>query len=247
MKKPFIAFIVIAILAAACDMLPQKAADKRLILWQITSECVKNQTDNNRPGPCEFVDLKQGYVVLKDIAGPTQYLVIATQRITGIESPLLLADNAPNYWEAAWASRKYMLARLGRDLARNDIGMAVNAPAARTQDQLHIHIDCVKPEVIKALGDYKDKLNHDWADLPFKLAGHSYQAMRIYSEDLHGEAPFDLLAVEGDMQNKTLVIVGEVFARNVNGFILLSDTTDLAKGDLGSGESLLDHSCAIAK
>jgi CDP-diacylglycerol pyrophosphatase len=47
------------------------------------------------PAPCATVDLsagdEQGYAVLKDINGATQFLLIATEQISGIESPAILA------------------------------------------------------------------------------------------------------------------------------------------------------------
>lgn len=249
MKKTLTVLFLATGLLAACEKLQDTLMPvaKRSELEHITAQCLKDQKDNNKPSPCEYVDLNQDYAVLKDRVGDTQYLVIPTHRVVGIESHELLLDNAPNYWEDAWAARKYVFAKLGKETDRSNIGMAVNSPQVRSQDQLHIHIDCVKPEVVKALGDYKEKLNHDWATLPFQLEGHNYQAMRLYSDDLHGENPFQLLSVQGDMSNKTLVIIGTTFARNVTGFVLLSDTAKLVKGDLGSGEELLDHSCAVVK
>jgi len=242
MHKYRIAFVFAIGLLAACTAL--KPFNKRAELQRIVSECVKNQTDNNKPAPCEAVDIFQGYAVLKDKVGIAQYLVLPTQPISGIESPMLLADSTPNYWEAAWSARKYVAAKLGKEPDREHIGMAVNSPLGRTQDDLHIHIDCVKPEVAKALATVKDTLGFDWVSLPFPLAGHNYQAMRVYSEDMRGINPFSLLGIQGDMEHKTLVVIGAVFPRN-NGYILLSDTADIAKGDLASGEELLDHSCAI--
>jgi CDP-diacylglycerol pyrophosphatase len=44
-----------------------------------------------------------------------------------------------------------------------------------------------------------------------------------------------------------LVLVGATFADKTNGFVLLDDHADPAAGDLGSGETLEDHSCAVAQ
>jgi CDP-diacylglycerol pyrophosphatase len=44
--------------------------------------------------------------VLKDIHGVLQYLLIPTARVSGIESPLLLQADAPDYWAAAWQARQ---------------------------------------------------------------------------------------------------------------------------------------------
>src|SRR5262245_60491679 len=72
-------------------------------LWYVISEqCVPDQQQFGLPKPCDLVDLAAGYVVLKDRVGDTQFLVMPTARISGIESPEVLAPDAPNYWNAAW-------------------------------------------------------------------------------------------------------------------------------------------------
>jgi hypothetical protein len=54
--------------------------------------------------------------------------------ICGIESPALLRENAPNYWEAAWDARRFVEEGARRQLPRDKIGMAINwqLAAART-------------------------------------------------------------------------------------------------------------------
>ncbi len=80
--------------------------------------------------------------------------------------------------------------------------------------------------------------------------GHTYRARRIYSTDLRNVNPFLFLTQEdkakNNMRAQTLVIVGVKFENGNEGFILLADTANLLHGDRGSGEELLDHSCAVA-
>ena len=121
-------------------------------MWHVVHDlCVVDQLNNGRPAPCEYVNLadgeRDGYAILKDLLGTTQYLLIATRPISGIESPDLLAPDAPNYWRAAWQARSYVSRRAKIELPREAVGMAINSAFARTQDQLHIHIDCVRPDV----------------------------------------------------------------------------------------------------
>jgi CDP-diacylglycerol pyrophosphatase len=64
-------------------------------LWTIVhDQCVPHEQRNGAPAPCALVDLSggenPGYAVLKDINGATQFLLIPTMRITGIESPEVL-------------------------------------------------------------------------------------------------------------------------------------------------------------
>ncbi|HZM08527.1 MAG TPA: CDP-diacylglycerol diphosphatase, partial [Methylocella sp.] len=41
--------------------------------------------------------------------------------------------------------------RAQKELPRDAINMAINTAGSRSQDQLHIHIDCIRPDVRKAL------------------------------------------------------------------------------------------------
>jgi CDP-diacylglycerol pyrophosphatase len=228
------------------------AAD-RMALWRIAHDkCVVDQKAHGDPAPCAFVDIAggedKGVVILKDINGIAQYLAIPTGRIAGVEATDILSPDLPNYWRAAWAARAYLNARLPRELPRNAIGLAINASSRRSQDQLHIHIDCVAPEVVKALGAYDANLTSDWHVLPFALEGRRYWARRLDSPDLADAAPFRLLAdgvpaAKADMAQETLVAIGATFPSAVPGFVLLADHADPGAG--GHGEDLLDATCAV--
>jgi CDP-diacylglycerol pyrophosphatase len=230
-----------------------RAAD-RLALWHIVHDrCVVDQKTNGAPAPCAFVDISgtedNGVAILKDLNGIAQHLAIPTRRITGIESPDILDPALPNYWRAAWAARSYLNARLPHELPRDAIGLAINAANRRSQDQLHIHIDCVAPDVRNALAAYGANLTADWHVLPFLLKGRRYWARRLDSADLSDVAPFRLLAegiaqAKGDMAAETLVAIGATFASGNSGFVLLADHADPGAG--GHGEDLLDASCAVA-
>ena len=90
----------------------------RQALWHVVHDlCVTNQRTSGNPAPCEEVHLARGepddgYAVLKDLLGRTQYLLIPTRRLDGIESPELLAADAPNYWRDAWVARTYVFRAL---------------------------------------------------------------------------------------------------------------------------------------
>lgn len=241
-RIPYITLALCTVSLLACTTPPP--LDKSAALWRITNTCVKNQETINDPSPCEYVNLEDGYVVLKDIVGRTQFLVIPSKHISGIESPDILEKNATNYWQAAWRSREYVIDRAG-NLSRQDIGMAVNSQYGRTQNQLHIHIDCLKPEVIDTLKENKNKLAAGkWMELRFAANLHSYQAKYIKSMDLNDVNPFKVLAAKAkeDMDRETLAV-----AAMEKGFVLLSDTADGAHINPASSEELLDHSCRIAE
>jgi CDP-diacylglycerol pyrophosphatase len=238
--------------AALLCATPARAADPDK-LWKIVhDECVPGEQDHHhRVAPCAEVDLsggvERGHVVLKDIVGNTQFLVIPTARVTGIEDPALLAAKAPNYWAPAWIARFYVFARARRALPRSAIGLAVNSVEGRSQNQLHIHIDCVQPDLRRYLLRNAQRIRHRWSDLGEAYNGHRYLAMRLDSRDLTGIEPFKLLAggipaARQHMGNWTLAVIGMP-----RGFVLLAGHVNPASHDRGAGEETLDHSCALAK
>lgn len=175
-----------------------------------------------------------------------------TRRLAGIESPELLSGDAPNYWQDAWRSRAFVFHRLGRSLSRDAVGLAVNSAYDRSQDQLHIHIACLRPEVRQRIDAHADEIGTTWKPFVVDLAGRRYWTRRVDAADLLGINPFRLLAdwvseKGGVMWRETLVVAGVTFAGHHAGFVLLADTVDLPHGDLGHGESLLDHTCLLAK
>ena len=250
---PVMRWIVVVGALIAGVSLAARASD-RMALWRIVHDkCVPDQKANGAPAPCALVDIAdgedKGVAILKDINGIAQYLAIPTRSVAGVESPDILDPAPPNYWRAAWAARAYLNARLPHELPRDAIGLAINAASRRSQDQLHIHIDCVAPQVRAALDAYRANLTADWHVLPFALEGRRYWARRLDSVDLSDAAPFQLLAqgvvgAKGDMAEETLVVIGATFARAVPGFILLADHADPGAG--GHGEDLLDAKCAVA-
>lgn len=222
-------------------------------LWKIVhGRCVPDKRLNNDPAPCAAVSLvggeTQGYAILKDIRGATQFLLIPTARIKGIESPELRATEAPNYFAAAWAARTAMDAVLHRPVPREDVGLAVNSPHARSQEQLHIHIDCLRADVVAALRADEASITPAWAPLPTPLAGHTYRARFLSEAALKTSNPFKLLEVDvgaAAMAQQTLVLAGAVASDGQPGFVLLADHFDPATGDRAGGETLQDHDCAV--
>ena len=218
--------------------------------------CVPNEEQRGSPLPCAQVELRggaaDGYAVLKDLVGATQYLLIPPTRITGIDDPALLRPGAANYFAFAWAARGFTERAAGRMLPRDSLSLAINSRYARSQNQLHIHIDCIRPQVRAALRREASAIGARWAPLGEPLVGHRYWATRVAGEALDGADPFRLLAAgrpgaAAAMARQTLVVAGAVFADGRPGFILLNDEASLARHDRGGGEELQDHSCALAR
>ena len=221
-------------------------------LWHIVHEvCTPDMKTSGNPAPCVSVDLKAGYAVLKDIQGKTQYLVIPTIRVTGIESPDLLAPGSPNYWAWAWDARKLVEDRVGHPLPRADVGLAVNSMNGRTQNQLHIHVDCVHARVRDALEQDAARIGAGWSTVILGRYQHRYRARWLGGEELGDRDPFKILAAtdptaRADMGDETLAVIGATRPNGAPGFILLADPGDGTANDQGAAEELLDHRCQIA-
>lgn len=244
-----VAVLAVSILGLAAQ---PAHADPNALEKIVLGKCVPDEVQNGKPAPCAAVDLAGRYAVLKDLVGASQYLLIPTDMVEGIEDPVLLKPGTPNYFEDAWQSRVFMDRSLGRPVPRDVVGLAINSVKGRTQNQFHIHIDCVRRGVLDTLVHDSGAIGTSWAPLPDKLAGHAYQAMRLEAADLSATNVFALLAsgqpaAAADMGDETLVAVAESLPDGSEGFYLLSNKVDLAQGDFGSGEELLDHNCGVLK
>jgi CDP-diacylglycerol pyrophosphatase len=119
--------------------------------------------------------------------------------------------------------------------------LALNPRHARSQDQLHIHIECLRKDVALALGRAAPRIADAWS--PIAIDGRPYQALRVMGEELGGSNPPVLLANglpgdRSDMGDFTLVVAAMDFEKGP-GFVLLASNG-------AAGELLLDSTCAIA-
>ncbi|MBN8884988.1 MAG: CDP-diacylglycerol diphosphatase [Rudaea sp.] len=260
---PAVAFAVAAsigacsILHAAEPQTDDAHNESRSKLWHLVHDiCVPAAAKATYPpSPCAEVDAAeraaQGYAVLKDRSGRFQYLVMPLARITGIESPALLAADAPNYFADAWNARFYVEAARHLALPRDALVVIVNSTQGRSQDHLHLHVGCIRPEVRDALRRLLPTLDEQWRTLPQPLPpdGQKYRARWAAGESLSIN-PFKSLASAlsaGDrMALHSLVMTGARSADGQPGFILLSARADAVKGDRGNSDELQDLDCAVA-
>jgi CDP-diacylglycerol pyrophosphatase len=224
-------------------------AENRDALRQIVQDqCVVHWLQEENPAPCEGVYLadvvhkSDGYAVLADIKGGAHFLLIPTKSIAGIESPDVLSPQAPNYFAAAWQARDRVAGMLGHAVRRDDVGLAVNSQQHRSQDQLHIHIECLGRQAHRVLQAAADRLTNRWTAI--NLERWQYQGMRVMGEDLDQANPFALLAqrmpgARQDMGAYTLMVAGMQFKEGP-GFIVLTGK------NVPGTELLLDSTCAIA-
>lgn len=224
-------------------------------LWKLVHNvCVPDQQRMRDPAPCRYVSPQdgrpEGYAIIKDRIGVRQFLLVPTARITGIESPVLLAPGSSGYWAQAWNNRSYLESLLDDKVPRDGIGLAVNSALGRTQNQLHFHIDCVRPDVRQTLQSHERQIGDYWTQIPLPPHNHIYSVRRLIAEDLSGNNPFRMVAERGpdqsgDMAIQTVVVIGAVFRGGRDGFYVLNDHADIGGRDRAVGEELLDHDCAL--
>lgn len=203
--------------------------------------------------PCLEVNiangLDRGFAVLQAPSSAAHILVVPTARISGIESPALQSETAPNYWEAAWEARRFVEQGVRRRLPRDKIGMAINSVSTRSQDQLHIHVACIAPVVADFLRRHQVEIYGAWSPLRAKLARHRFLAMKLETENLTKVDPFKLL-MRGIPSNRlsvgrqTLAVIGATFRDGKSGFYVLTNNTRASPSDTASAEALLDNKCA---
>ena len=147
-------------------------------------------------------------------------------------------------------ARSFVEAELHGRLPRDAIALVVNSVQGRSQDQLHIHIDCIRPDVREPLGRYAAAIGTTWTRFPVPLVGRNYLALRISAGDLEGSDPFKLLAsglsdAEAEMGLHTLILA-RTSVGTKSEFLLLDRRVSKGAGDHGNGTELLDRACTLA-
>lgn len=207
----------------------------------VQDQCLPHWRDQHSAAPCMEVHVDDaadsGYAVLADRKGGAHFLLIPTKTISGIESPALEAPGTTSYFLAAWRARERLDEVIGRPVPPRLVGLAVNPLHARGQDQLHIHIECLRADVQDTLARQAAHLSSSWS--PVTLGGASYW-MRSISGHLDADDPFKLLASQPPeagrgMNDYTLVVTGT--PTGDGGFVMLASSS-------AAGELLLDSTCA---
>jgi CDP-diacylglycerol pyrophosphatase len=251
---------VAAFCACAALLLLRPDAAQRVLprntLWEVVHNlCVPGQSEHHNPKPCLQVELEggieNGFAILPDPRGGAHFLLIPTAQISGIESPRLRGPHATNYFADAWEVRTYLNESLHQTLSRDGIGLAVNSVVSRSQDQLHIHLSCIRADILETLHKNEGKIGQQWALLDVALFGHYYMALWVAGDQLRPYNPFTLLAerlpdAAQDMGNRTLVVVALTRSDGTKGFALLTDRVKKENDDTAFGEGLLDRACHIA-
>lgn len=216
-------------------------------LWQIVSQqCVPNQQQQHTPNPCLAVDLDRGYALFKDRNGPLHDLLIPVDKVTGIEDVALGRHLLPHYFAQAWQHRRVLSEGLKKPIADQFLAVAINSRYGRSQNQLHVHIACLRPDVYIALNQQAKGLGEQWQVLPTQLMGHTYRARVMSAADAELLDPLALLRDYVDAQDGSISHYGLLMTPRADGsFVLLTTHVALTELNLGSAGELQDYRCDL--
>lgn len=221
-------------------------------LWEIVHEtCWPAAGSAALPAPCQAVDSATGTVVIKDLRGIAQLLALPAMRVRGMDDPVILTEPAAAAtWAAGWKARPIMEKLLGRPLPRDWTVLAVNSAYGRSQDQLHIHVDCVSPDIHARLAQLAPVIGENWSRPGLSVNGHDYAVRQIAGDTLDGIDPVALVArglagAKADLGRWTVVVVGATLADGRPGFHVMAGAADPASGNFGHGEEMQDHGCRL--
>lgn len=212
---------------------------------------MRGYQNSGSPAPCLAVDISQGidkgFIVLKDQKGSSHFLVIPTKTIRGIEDPILASRGNTNYWQKAYENLAYVEKALGKKVPALALGIGVNSIATRSQNQLHLHMDCLSPEVYR----WAKTAPSGTSEVTFKT--EKYRVTKFESTPNEFKNPFDWLHDKiGDanpaVENHALALVVNPLANGNFEFLLFDSDSGPALWDRGGGSAdlLMDRSCALA-
>lgn len=225
--------------SATAGLLPRDA------LWVVVRSCLVAKETIGSPFPCLEVERpsggKPGYAVIRAPGSSTHVIVTPTVKIEGMEDPQLQQGDAGTYWRAALVARRFVTESAGDRVPLSSVGLAVNSNRTRSQDQLHIHAECVAPRVLAAVRDQAAEMGRDWRVLNHPVDGDRVFGRRMSEAQMSAGNLFaDLGAVpgaRGDLSGMTVLVVA---SRPEPGADLLAIATRTRRRSI---ERMFDESC----
>jgi len=223
-------------------------------LWTVTHDlCMNNYHYRRDPAPCQQIylpqDSTQGYSIIQNPRHRLHFILVPTVAMSGIESIALTRPGRPDYFGYAWLMRYRLMAAYGARVPEDRLGMALNSAYGRSQNQLHIHLTCLREDVYRQLQAERPYINNDWRPLPDRLLNHTYYARRVMQPTAMGIYPVASVARHfrlspSQLAESGVALIPATFSGE-KGFILLTTRRGWDKGNRASVESLLDKRCAI--
>jgi CDP-diacylglycerol pyrophosphatase len=208
-------------------------------LWSLAQCCARSLASDP---DCRSYSKTRSFVILKDNSPrkPDGYLIIPTARVTGIEDPHVFSPPVADLWAFGWQEARTYVRR-----PASDSGLAINSVFGRTQNQLHIHISCLRRDVAEILARNEASIGEDPAT-PFEARlpphGNPYRVVEVTS--LLAESPFDVVAAmpgarPPNMAQQSIAVAGS----RKPGVWFVLDTWH-HDDDAGAAEELLDQTCS---
>lgn len=228
------------------------AARDRLALWQITRACEMDSRLTGSPFPCLAVDLsggiEAGHVIFR---APLLHdtVLIPTRRVTGVEDPRLFSPDTPNDFAEAWRANALVKTPNGEMPDHDRRLLIVNSGVVRTQDQLHIHIGCLKPDAHRTLAAVAPRLPvGEWRLVAWFVPHQPFWALRLGRADLDGVDPFQLVfdafdRVVDDRAKLTIAVAGARVGGQDDLVVLVSYAGAPGSWWPVGAENLLDSRC----
>ena len=216
-------------------------------LWKNVQErCLTPATPTH--SDCVIVDRQRGFVLYKDMIGASHYLVIPVRPVSGVDDARVWSDREHNAWAFGWAARDTVGKAIGRALPDTLLGLAINARAARSQDQLHIHLDCISESARDFLAN--SAFDRQWRSLTFR--GKPVRVRLIPSDDpVLAVDPFDVvredLGVDGKIADRGVFLGYVRPLQGQAGFVVVDEPVDKAGGANGHASDFLDRGCKLGR
>jgi CDP-diacylglycerol pyrophosphatase len=246
------ALSVVVILTVLSALTVQATGLHRRALWQVVRACVANAELLGAPFPCRRADLAGGRERGSVVVQPPLFndmIVVPTRRLVGVEDDFLQSPDAPNYFAAAWQARSLLMSPSGRRPGWDEVGLVVNPVMVRSQDQLHIHVGCLLPDVQRALAILAPQVPvATWVKLPEVVPHIAFWGTRVAQTTLETIQPFRLAAEAlsdrvTDRGKLTLVVAG-VRVSGADQFMILASYAGAPHSWWAVGaDSLIDTRC----
>lgn len=201
---------------------------------------------------CVMVDRAKGLVLYKDAIGRSHFLIIPDHRVTGVEeSGVWQNDGGPNQWAFGWDARQFVGQARGRQLPDAILGLAINSKASRSQEQMHIHLDCISRDARDFVSGTSARIGTTWTALRFM--GKPVQAIFVPSpEPSMSVNPFLLIKhrlgeAASVVPDRGVFVTYVVDAAGASGFVIVDQPVDREAGSNGHASDFLDRQCRLAQ
>lgn len=253
-SRPVVAAVGAVVLgvAALSSGPPRGGPLPRGALWLVVRSCALARETLGTALPCLVVEpaaeRAPGYAILRAPGSPTHVIATPTVPISGIESAAVLRPEAGAYWRAALAARRFVQDGASGPVPLGDIGLAINSERTRSQDQLHIHAECLAPPVLAAARAQDWTGGPGWQPLERPVFSDRFVGRRVSADEIGSGNVFAILSSlpggrgDSDRQMGTIAaILVPAADERADGYILLA-----SRARRQSIEELLDASCSAA-